>query len=101
MAGIARPSSTGWRRWGWLPPSWRRVPVDATAVLALQQLDGSMGDAVERLTHEHQELLALRFGHGLTVAQVARATGRAKADVRMQQLLALRALQHELESHAT
>jgi DNA-directed RNA polymerase specialized sigma24 family protein len=88
--------------WDWLMSFWRAPQrPDVRDLLALQQLDGVMGAAVHRLSPEHQQLLAMRFGNGFTVAQVARATRQSKADVRMQQLLALRALQHELESHAS
>jgi len=66
----------------------------------LGQLDGLMGEAVRGLSFDHQRLVALRFGRGLTVAQVARVTHRSKAEVRMEQLLALRALQREIESRA-
>jgi hypothetical protein len=101
VAGSMRPQS-GWRGWRALLPFGGRIPTsDVQDTLALQQLDGVMGDAVHRLSEEHQRLLALRFAHGYTVAQVARATSRPKAEVRMSQLRALRALQHELESHAS
>lgn len=74
---------------------------DAEQLEALRRLDGVMGAAVHRLPEDDQRFLALRFAGGLSVAQVARATHRTREAVRMQQLLTLRALQHELESHAS
>ena len=60
-----------------------------------------MGAAVHRLSEDDQRFLALRFAGGLSTAQVARVTHRSDEAVRMQQLQTLRALQQEIESHAS
>jgi len=100
MAGSVRPSVRRWQQWCRTLPFWP-APAAEPDLVALQQLDGVMGAAMHRLSNEHQQLIALRFGNGYTVSQIARATRRPKASVRLDQLLALRALQHELESHAS
>lgn len=101
MAGNVRASYQRWRQWWRDLPIWPARGLEAADLLALQQLEGVMGAAMHRLSPEQQQFLALRFGRGFSVAQIARVSHRAKAEVRMDQLLTLRALQHELESHAS
>ena len=100
MAARVRPSFRRWQQWCRRLPFWP-VPAGLTGLVPVHQLDGVMGTAMHRLPPEYQQLIAARFGNGYTVSQIARATRRTKAAVRMDQLLALRALQHELESHAS
>ncbi|MGE3856110.1 MAG: sigma factor-like helix-turn-helix DNA-binding protein [Dehalococcoidia bacterium] len=100
MTGRMRRSFRRWQQWCRRLPFWP-VPAIEADLAVVRQLDGVMGTAMHRLSPEHQQLIAMRFGNGYTVAQIARATHRTKAAVRLDQLLALRALQHELESHAS
>lgn len=101
MAGSVRASFERWRQWYRDLPIWPARGVDAADLLALQRLEGVMGAAMHRLSPEQQQFLVLRFGRGFSVARIARVTRRTRADARMDQLIALRALQHELESHAS
>jgi DNA-directed RNA polymerase specialized sigma24 family protein len=94
MMHLPRLSAIRW-------PSLLRQAAPEADLDMLGQLDGVLGDAVHRLAPAYQSLIALRFGRGLTVAQVARMTHRTKAEVHMDQLRALRALQHAIESRAS
>ena len=99
MAGRVTLPRIDWRAW-W-PPSWLGPDCRPEDALPYLRVGGVVGAAMQRLEPEHQHLIALRFGRGYSVAQVARAVHRPKGEVRMLQLLALRALQRELESHAS
>lgn len=53
--------------------------------------------ALEQLTDEQQEIVLMRFFHGLPIAEVAASTGRTEGAVKALQFRALRALGKVLE----
>jgi RNA polymerase sigma-70 factor (ECF subfamily) len=52
--------------------------------------------AIRRLTSEQQEVLALRFGSGFSVAETAQALGKSEAAVKALQFRALESLRQRL-----
>jgi RNA polymerase sigma-70 factor (ECF subfamily) len=54
---------------------------------------GNLRNALNRLTPEQQEIVHLRFFHGLQIAEVAAVTGRTEGAVKALQFRALRALE--------
>lgn len=54
--------------------------------------------ALSRLTPEQQEIVLMRFFHGLQIAEVAAATGRTEGAVKALQFRALRALERVLHT---
>lgn len=69
------------------------TPIDDPADLAALHLEAQeAADAVERLSHAQQAVLQLRFGAQLSVADTAKALGKAEGTVKATQFQALQAL---------
>lgn len=65
-----------------------------TVLLSLRRQ--AVVDAARRLTDEQQRVLALRFGAGLAIREVAEVLGKSEAAVKMLQARAVAALAEEL-----
>ncbi len=66
---------------------------DPTDASALRQ---DMQDAIQQLTEEQQQVIILRFFHGLSHEEIAAATGRRPGAVRVLQYRALNALRRQM-----
>jgi RNA polymerase sigma-70 factor (ECF subfamily) len=67
-------------------------------VLAERTLDwDALQEAMAELTEEQQEVIALRFGYGLSIHEVAEATGRSEGSVKQLQARAVARLARLLE----
>ncbi len=56
----------------------------------------ALGEAMERLTEEQRHVLALRFGYGLPIREVAEIVNKSEAAVKMLQARAIMALTKEM-----
>lgn len=65
-------------------------------LMGAQERD-ALGDAMSHLPPDDREVLWLRFGEGLTSAEVARIVGKRPGAVRMQQMRALQVLAEMVE----
>jgi RNA polymerase sigma-70 factor (ECF subfamily) len=77
--------------------------IDLTALEPGEGLIGlqertAVGAAFSQLPADDREVLWLRFGEGLTSAEVAKVVGKRPGAVRMQQMRALQALATEVEA---
>jgi len=79
---------------------WLPAPDDVPEEAHRRRAYDWLRRALRRLTGDQQQVLALRFGQGLTAAETARALGKAEESVRALQHRALAALRKLMQEGA-
>ena len=75
------------------------VPEEPEAETAMleRELYGQLGEALERLSEDHRQVLTLRFLMEKSAREIGEIMGRKEVTVRGLQMRALRALRKEVE----
>jgi RNA polymerase sigma-70 factor, ECF subfamily len=74
-------------------------PDDPERVAVARDTTRALGEALERLKHDHREIVELRFVHDLSVAETAAVMDRSVGATKALQYRALRALAAEVQDH--